>query len=563
MSKPLLQVEFGNVFKKLLPILRPYRLRFFCGALLIFATTAIEVYNPILIGKVVDLVTGSKELPVLYQLCALYFFLLVAKAILETFQAYVIQTTGQGVTHDLRCLLLTHVEHLSVPYFDKNPSGRLLTRVTNDIKALSELFTASISVLALDVMIILGTLIAMFVLHWKLALFVLATFPFLFLTVKFFGRKLAVAYREVRRYLSEINAFLGENIGAIATIQRLSAEPNRLQRFEEKVEGHFNAQMESLRVYAMVQPYTNILNGLAMGTLIGVGGYWVSRGEISVGVLVAFFGYLRNLFQPIRDMVEKYNTFLSAMVAAERVIAVLEEPMEPSGGMIEKTDGDLGIRFDGVSFAYINRPVRALDNVSFDVPAGTSLAIVGRTGSGKSTLIRLLLKFYDLEKGSIRVGGEEISQWNTSSLRRLFGVVHQEMYFFGGTIRENLTLGQTGLSDEYLRKQCERAELWETVAARGGLDMPVYEGGSNLSLGERQLLAFARVMALDPPVLILDEATSSIDTLLEKKLIHAVNEVLKGRTSIVIAHRLSTIRHCNQVIEMHDGKKRETSKPLS
>ncbi len=553
-----------QITRRLWPTLRPYRNKFSLGVGLIFLATAMDVILPAVVGKTVDAVsTADQGHRILVILCWIFFGLIIAKAVLDTVQAYVIQSTGQQITHDLRSLLFTRIAHMPVPYFDRNPTGRLLVRVVNDIKALSELFTASISVLVLDTMVIIGTIAAMFWMNWRLAGITLITFPLVAVLIHYFGNRVAVAYRKIRLRLAEINAFLGENIGAIATIQRLSAEKERYDRFEGIVLQYQEASLESLKIFALLQPLANVLNGVALVTVMMVGGHWVIEGKISLGVVVAFLGYLRNLFQPIRDLVEKYNTFLSAMIAAERVANVLDEPTEEE--IFAKLDVSFGndkpaivpetasIEFHSVSFQYPSRDSLALQDVSFRLPAGRQLAVVGATGSGKSTLIRLLLRFYEPTQGQILFGGRPLNQWDRYDLRRYIGVVHQEIYLFQGTVRENLSLGREGFTDEYLRSQCERAQLWDVIRPRGGLDMMVNEGGTNFSLGERQLISFARILVFDTPLLVLDEATSSVDRRLEKKLMEAIHELLSTRTSIVIAHRLSTIEECDDILVLDHG----------
>lgn len=551
--------QLRSVIESLKPALRPRVWEFVLGIILVLGSTACEIIAPILLGKGVDVAIshqGSRE--ALIRVGILFLVVILIRSVTETFQGLVIQRTGQKVIHDLRTMVFEKIHSLPILYFDTHPTGRILTRVINDIKALSEMFTASISVLILDVMIILGSIVSMVVLNWKLALLVLVTFPLVFWTIWLFGSRLSEAYKRVRAKLAEVNAFLGENIGAISTIQRLGAEDIRFDKFHGIVDQHTKAQMESLKIYASVQPYANILNGVAMASLMGVGGYWAIKGEITLGVLVAFLAYLRNLYQPIRDLVEKYNTFLSAMVAADRVVSLLEEQSETldcsDAYSSENIEGDTSVQFEMVSFRYPSRDNLALDKVSFHVGTGQSLAIVGATGSGKSTIIRLLMRFYDPQSGQIQFAGKSLNEWNRQQLRKMIGVVQQEVYLFSGTVRDNLVLGRSYVEDELLRSQCQRTHFWDLIKNRGGLDMVIAEGGSNLSLGERQLLAFTRMWLFNPRVLILDEATASVDPISERYLMDAIREGVKGRTSIVIAHRLSTIQSCDSVLVVEKGK---------
>jgi ATP-binding cassette subfamily B protein len=551
--------RFKEVFEVIAPVLIPRKNEFIAGGILVLGSTLCEVFAPILLGKGVDVaIAPNPERIKLFRVALAFLGVIILRAVTETFQGLVIQRTGQKVIHDLRTRVFKKLHSLPISYFDAHTTGRLLTRVINDIKSLSELFTASISVLILDVMIIVGSLISMVWLDWRLALVVLLSFPLVFWTIWSFGERLSESYKLVRSRLAEINSFLGENIGAIATIQRLGAEDERLKKFHDIVELHTDAQMKSLVVYASVQPYANVLNGIAMASLMGVGGYWAIQGKITLGVLVAFFAYLRNLFQPIRDLVEKYNTFLSAMVAAERVVSVLkekgEEQLNINNEEIAEVTENTTISFQNVSFKYSTRDILALDGVSFTVPAGKSVAIVGATGSGKSTIIRLLMRFYEPTTGQISFGGKDLKDLSSRSIRKQIGVIQQEVYLFSGTVRDNLTLGRTGWTDLYLEEVCRQTGFWELVKNRGGLDMVVFEGGSNFSLGERQLLAFSRTWLFNPQVLVLDEATASVDPISEKYLMSAIKEGVKDRTSIVIAHRLSTIKFCDYIVVMEKGR---------
>ena len=552
--------SYRDVARHFLPIVRPYSLRFGAGISLIVLSTGIDLLTPILLGRAVDTVAmPSPDRALLYRICWLFLGLVAAKYVFDIFKAYLIQSAGEKVKHDLRTLLFTRIAHLPVTYFDRNPIGRPLTRVVNDVRTLGELFGASISMTVLDVLIITGTLGAMFWLNWQLALVVLITFPLIVVAVQIFSKHLHTAYRAVRTHLSEMNAFLGENVGAVATIQRLAAQGPRMDTFSGIVDKHYGAQMKSLRTYALMQPTIHSLNGVAMATLIGVGGYWAIQGKITLGVIVAFLGYNRNLFYPLRDLIEKYNLILNAKVSAERVLDILEEPveMEYREGRDPARLSDIDIEFRDVSFRYPTRDQNALTDINLKIPGGSSLAIVGATGAGKSSLIRLLLRFYEPTRGTISFGGKNLTEWDKADLRSQIGVVHQEIYLFQGTVRENLTLGKAGFSDELLIEKCRQAQIWDALARRGGLDMEVHEVGSDFSVGEKQLLSFARVLVFDPPMIVLDEATASVDRQNEHHLMEAIREILRVRTSIIIAHRLSTSEACDNIAVFEHGELKE------
>ncbi len=560
MSQSALNLDekrFDSGFRRLLPFALVYRSRFVVSLFYVAGATGVEVLVPYLLGRVVDSVTtpgGASSLP---WLCGAYLVVALAKCVFSTWLAAEVQKIGQAVLHDLRGALFGRILNLPVALFDQNPVGRFLSRVINDIKSLSEVFTASMSVLAVDVVLVLGTVAAMVWLNPKLATVALGTLPFVWISIRFFGRRLAICYRRARTRLSEINSFLGENVGALATIQRLAAESDRNEKFGEIVAGHNEAQLRTVGLYAIAMPVTNVLYGISLGALLIVGGKWAIEGSVTVGTVVAFAAYLKNLFNPVEDLIQKYNLYLSARVSAERIGGILDEATEPEMEKNPVRPGALGpteIEFDHVFFHYPRKDALALNDVSFKVAAGSSLAVVGATGSGKSTLLRLLLRFYEPTDGQIRFCGRSLSEWNRFQLRSQIGLIPQDLYLFEGSLRDNLAVGRTGFTDAYLEEQCRRVQLWEMVRHRGGLECPIAEGGTNLSLGERQLIAFARTFAFNPPVLVLDEATASLDRNLERKVMAAIREILKGRTSIVIAHRLSTVQACDQGVVLELGR---------
>ncbi|NBX76634.1 MAG: ABC transporter ATP-binding protein [Proteobacteria bacterium] len=548
-----------QVILKLWPHIKEFKFRLLAGVCLIGVTTGLDLIAPILIGKAADAVVANPaNVKTLMRICLGFFLVILFKAMSEMGQAFTIQTTGLLITQRLRLRVFERIVRFPMAYFDEHSSGRLITRVINDVRSLSELFTASMSVLALDVMVIIGTVIAMLILDWKLASLILLTFPCVVWAIVYFGEKLSEAYREARSKLSEINSFLGENVAAMATIHRLGAQEARKQTFEGIVGHHQQALMKSIHAYAQVQPWANVLNGIAMATLLGVGGTWVIQGKVKVGILVAFLAYIRNLFQPIRDLVEKYNVVLSALVSAERVAHVFDEEIEEETvGLNPQINRPCGIKFQEVSFTYRTREERALDDISFEVPPGKTMAIVGATGSGKSTIARLLLRFYEPTHGKILLGDISLDCWTRSTLRKHVGFIPQDVYLFEGSVRDNLMLANSELTDAYLIEQCKKAQVWDFIEKRGGLDLMIDEGGHNLSLGEKQLLSFARILVLDPEVLVMDEATASLDNASEARLMVAIRELLKGRTALIIAHRLSTIESCDRVIVLEKGLLKE------
>jgi len=546
------------------PYVRKFRGRLSLGVLLIACTTAFDLVGPLLIGKVADtLVATPVQVAQFKVFCGLFLLTILFKALSEMVQAHTIQVTGLLITQELRLKVFEKIISCPMKYFDLQSSGRLLTRVINDVRSISDLFTASMSVLVLDVMVIVGTIIAMLLLNWKLAGLILLTFPGVIFSVLYFGKKLSQAYQEARSKLSKINGFLSENISAMSAIHRLNAERKRSEKFDEIVNEHQAALVNSIEAYAKVQPWANTLNGIAMATLLAFGGTWAIQQKVSIGLVVAFLAYIRNLFQPIRDLVEKYNVVLSAQVAAGRIADVLKQESESSllAPISIPIHEPCGISFDGVQFSYESSGPVILKNISFNVVPGKSLAIIGATGSGKSTLVKLLLRFYEPSHGEIKVSGKSIIDWNRADLRKHISYLPQEVYLFEGSLRENLQLGKSDVSDEFLLEQCRKSLLWDLIESRGGLDLSIQEGGQNLSLGERQLVSFARTLVLNPQVLVLDEATASLDNTSESKLIEAMSVLMQGRTSIIIAHRLSTIEHCDQVIVLEKGIVKEQGSP--
>ena len=552
----------------------------FLSAISLGVATLLELAAPLLIGALVDRVTlspGSQpaDIGAAYALrwlsqrsvgvlCTAFLGVITCRMLFDTLQAATLQRAGLVMTQRLRERLFFHLEHLPMSFYDANATGRLVSRVVNDVRAVSDLFTASVSVLVLDTLTIVGTVVLLVFLSPLLSLTVLIPLPIMGLITFGFGKKMAKAYRRVRLLAAEMTGFLAENIRAHSLIQLFAAEAKQENQFNEILKQHHEAQLETVHIMSLVQPSANILNGLALAGLVGLGGRSVLLGHTTLGMLVAFLGYQKNIFQPLRDIVEKINLFLSAMVSSERITQLLHESTEArplaSAMATQKHEGStlsLGMSFKNVSFRYPGRDTLALAHIDLEIPSGLSIGIVGPTGSGKSTLGRLLLRFYEPLSGDIFIGPTNIQALALPDLRAQVGYVPQDVLLFEGSLWDNLTLGRENAAEQGGRdlviEKLEQLGAWPLFERRGGLDLKLHEGGHNLSAGERQLISFARVLLADPPILLLDEATSSLDRHTESLLLRAMRTVIKGRTSLIIAHRTSTIRHCDRVVALRDG----------
>lgn len=531
------------------------RFRFALAVFFLLISTGIEVALPLLQGRIIDSLMKSYGKQAMQDTILLFLLAIVLKGLSDGVQTYVVQVLGQNLTHQVRMDLFRRMLCFPVAYFDRVSSGRLVTRVIHDLKSLSELFSASICVAGLDTVVIVASVVAMICLQPLLAVVVLIPIPLAFYLIHRYGERVAASYRIVRSRLGLINGFLAENFGAMASIQRLAGEPNQSGKFRTLVDSHEESQMHALRAFAMAQPIINGTNGITFCLLVIVGGTGVIEGAWTLGILVAFLGYLKNLFQPLRDLIEKYNTFVSARVAFERIFSLFAEKVE-FGFVLPHTRAAsraLPIEFENVSFSYSEGFNQVLRDASFTVRRGETLAIVGPTGGGKSTIFRLLLGFYPPTLGRILIGGREIRDWNLGELRQSVGLVAQELFLFRGSLRENLSLGNSEWKDSEIEKAMDEVGLWSRVKNRGGLALQLEEAGANLSLGERQLLAMARVFLRNPPILLFDEVTSQIDAGTEDEIIKALNGLRHGRTCLFIAHRPRAAAIADSVIEVREG----------
>ncbi len=473
-------------------------------------------------------------------------------------QSYVMQLMGQHIMSDVRRQVFGHLQRLPISFFDRHPIGRLQTRVTNDVDALNELFTAGLVSIFGDVVLLAGIVAVLFWLNWQLALLTFAIIPLLVLLTLWFKLGARRTYRDVRVKLARINAFLQEHLTGMSVVQLFQRERLACEEFSGINDAHRWANVRAIFYYAFYYPGVELITALGVGLIIWYGGGRVMAGALSVGALVAFLQYARRFYQPVSDLSEKYNILQAAMASSERIFRLLDEPVEerevPSAHRPRRVAG--AIEFDDVSFSYLpGEPV--LRGVSFRAEPGETVAVVGHTGAGKSTLANLLLRFYDVDSGAVRVDGVDVRRWDLEALRGATGMVLQDVYLFSGTVRDNLRFGAT-VDPERLRRAAREAHALEFIERLpDGFEHQLRERGGGLSVGQKQLLAFARALAVDPRILILDEATSSVDTETERHLQAALERLLADRTSLVIAHRLSTVRRADRILVLHKGELRE------
>ena len=610
----------SRLMARLLKYLRPYRWQVAIALAAIFLKSFADVLGPYLTKVAIDRylapVRGEPSgawswlspRPVvgIAQIAAIYVDLLVMTFVLEFLQTYFMQWTGQKVMFDLRRQIFRHLQRLHVAFFDKNPVGRLVTRVTTDVDALNEMFTSGVVSIFEDLFVLFGILGIMLCMNWKLALITFAVLPFIVVATKIFRDRVRDSYRRIRVAIARINAYLQEHVSGMVVLQLFNRERKAYNRFSEINRVHMDAYKDAILAYSVYYPVVEVLSSIAIACVIWFGGgdvmrnihvtsvaidfnpktliaFRLVRDLATLGVLVAFIQYALRFFRPIMDFSEKYNILQSAMAASERIFKLLDtSPQVVSPAVTKSAEGSGRIEFDHVWFAYRDTPadasktdlgaapspVRAgqietepdwvLRDVTFTIEPGETVAIVGHTGAGKTTLISLLLRFYDVQKGAVRVDGVDVKDLDLADLRSRFGVVLQDPFLFSGTIGGNIRLGTERIRDEDVEQAAEDVNLADFVRTLPrGFNEEVRERGSTLSTGQKQLISFARALAHAPRILILDEATSSVDTETEFRVRDALNRMVEGRTSLIIAHRLSTVQRADKIIVMHKGQLRE------
>ncbi len=549
----------ARLMRRLMTYIRPYRTSAVLALLLIICASGLSVLPPYLTKVAIDRFIRNGDLPGLNLVAGLYVATLGAVFGLSFGQTWVMNVMGQKIMFDLRREIFGHLQKLDVAFFDRNPVGRLMTRVTTDVDALNELFTAGVISVFGDIFTLAGIVIILFLMNYRLALVIFSVLPLLFLITFFFKVKVRGSFRRVRAAIARINAFLQENITGTAVVQAFGQEKKQFSRFEKINREHLDANLQSIYYYAIFYPLLELVGAMAVALVIWYGGLQVFAGTLSLGALVAFIQYSDRFFRPISDLSEKYTILQAAMASSERIFKLLDRPpaiVSPPGETLrEVVRGE--IEFRHVSFEY-NPGEPVLRDVSFLVHPGEMVALVGATGAGKSTIISLLSRFYDVTSGTILIDGADVRAYDLQGLRRSIGIVLQDVFLFSGTIAQNIRLGDDRISDAQVRRVSEivNADAFISRMERG-YDTRVGERGSSLSVGQKQLLAFARALAHDPRILVLDEATSSIDTETELLIRDALERLLRDRTSIVIAHRLSTVQNADRIIVLHRGRIRE------
>jgi ATP-binding cassette subfamily B protein len=493
------------------------------------------------------------------MILVLYILLLVGIFAGRYVQVYLTNWVGQKVMFDIREQLFGKLAQLSISFFDRNPVGRIMTRISSDVEVLNQMFTQGIVAIFGDVFILVGIIIAMLILNWKLALVTFAVLPILFWMTFWFKIRVRETFRQMRKRLAVVNSYLQENIIGMRIIQLFRREKLNLQRFRELNADLMDSHLKTIFYFAIFFPGVELISAVAIALILWTGGGMVLKETLTLGSLIAFILYAERFYRPVRDLAEKYNILQSAMASSERLFKLLDEKPEITDAEkpIEIASDHADIKFQNVSFAYSGRDW-VLQNVSFVVEPGQTVAIVGYTGAGKTTIINLLCRLYDVQEGQILIDGVDIKEIRQCDLRQKLGVVQQDVFIFARSVLENIRLGNEA-------GDARAVEAAEAVSADrfieklpGKYEAPLEERGATLSSGERQLLAFARALAKNPPILVLDEATSAVDTETERLIQQAIAQLLEGRTAIVIAHRLSTIQRADKIIVLHEGQVRET-----
>jgi ATP-binding cassette subfamily B protein len=551
------KVYDAQLIRRLWRFVRPHRSLLGISVVLLFGVSAAQLVQPYIVKLAIDGYITERRPDGLGWLVLAFLGALLAEFLLRWAQLYVLERTGQNVVFDLRDHAFAHLQKLPSSFFDRNPVGRLMTRVTTDVEAIHEAFTSGLVLILADLVKLAGIVVILLWMDWRLALVTFAIVPPMGLVTWLFGMRMRKAYRKVRLLVARLNAFLQENVSGMRIVQLFVRERESMGRFRKINGDHRAAQLDGVRYDSIFSAVAELVGSVTLAGIVWAGGWRILGGAMSFGTLVAFIDYAGKFFRPLQELSQRYTTMQGAMASAERIFKLLDtEPriVSPEAAHIPECGLRGEIEFDDVTFSYREgEPV--LKNVSFRIRPGESVGIVGWTGSGKSTLIRLLVRLYDVDSGRVLLDGVDVRDYDIHDLRRAVGVVLQDHFLFAGSVANNISLGDPRVGEEQVREAARRVHADGIIAwLPGGYEEQVRERGSNFSMGERQLLSFARAVAFDPAVLVLDEATASVDPETERKIQSALDELLEGRSTIVIAHRLATVRHVDRILVLHQGE---------
>ncbi|MFV3408490.1 ABC transporter ATP-binding protein [Bdellovibrio bacteriovorus] len=550
------KVTYPILFKRLWPYARREKGLLFMAIFAVAGGATVARLIPMLVGQAIDKGVVGRDLSIFTKVAYAYLALEIMRSVFSFGNAFLFQLFGNRMLYHLREDLMNHVQRLPMQFFNKTPNGRIVTRLTNDVMSLGELFSEGVISVFTNAVIIASVVIALSLISWKLTVVSLFLAPFFIWATFHLSNKIRAILSEQKKKLSVINAFLAENLNGIKVIQLYNRVTRNRDKFGALSVDYRDTNMRSIKAYALMQPVMNLFNAVTITSALYFGGYLSAENSIAIGSLVAFLMNIQDFIPPLREILEKYQQFQNSLTSAERIFTLMDEPKEHELATLTSPGslrGELEIK--NLNFQYESHLPMVLKNINLHIKAGESVALVGRTGSGKSTFISLLQRFYDAPEQTVFVDGLALESIPREEIRHHVGVVQQDNFIFRGNIRDNIGLGDPRISEEQIRMACEKTG-YMALLTRTGRDLlsPVAERGANLSVGERQLIAFARILAFNPDILILDEATANIDSESEHIIQDATKEITKGRTSIIIAHRLSTIEQCDRIIVLNQGE---------